>query len=389
LIAAPLLNRSLTVFAQAADAIQGNVWAAALVGIVGTFCVILTQLPQRTGRTALIVIILAGVIQVASFSEPSHRRVFANPSEKREFGVYRAATEMMKTFSAFARPDAQVLLWYHRSDPSIELIKRIDRARDAELKDEISRLRDDISKGSIASTVTLHQLHFPWRGPGMPAFGDYERAQLRNPNIRYLMMLSERSDDLEAGRKALQQNGYVLQDVTSRTIGSDGYQVYLQLIEIMNLSRPTEGMLARAVSLPLDQMVQASSASSLQLRREDGNLIGRSQPMPWTYIGRLDLGASCVAGGGWVAVDLRVNSGAIGIGLLNRAGDNFLVRRFITPSKNFQSVYLPVESYREAGRFIVQNGETGVSSEVELRSVQLTKNEPDAPSDCLPGTEPR
>jgi hypothetical protein len=144
-------------------------------------------------------------------------------------------------------------------------------------------------------------------------------------------------------------------------------------------------MLERAVSLPLDRMMQ-SSANSVQ--HEGDRVIGRSPPIPWAYIGKLDIQSACMASGGWVVVDLRVNKGQIGVGVLNRAEDNFLVRRFVAPSDNFQSVYLPMGSYREAGGFIVQNGDMRISSEVEIRSVKLTKNDPDAPF-CPPAPEPR
>jgi hypothetical protein len=149
--------------------------------------------------------------------------------------------------------------------------------------------------------------------------------------------------------------------------------------------RASDEMLARAVSLPLDRMMPSSADS---IWHEGEGVIGRSPPIPWAYIGKLDLEAACIASGGWVAIDLRVNKGQIGVGVSNRAGDHFLTRRFVAPSDNFQSVYLPVESYREAGGFIVQNGNMRISSEVEIRSVKLTKNDPDAPF-CAPAPEPR
>src|SRR5262249_6060007 len=112
------------------------------------------------------------------------------------------------------------------------------------------------------------------------------------------------------------------------------------------LVRPTDEMLARAESLPLDRMV---SASAVSFQRESDGVIGRSLPTPWAYISKLDLGAASIASGGWVAVELRVKSGNTGIGVENRTGDDFLTRRFIRPSESFQWVYLYLDSYCEAG----------------------------------------
>jgi hypothetical protein len=142
-------------------------------------------------------------------------------------------------------------------------------------------------------------------------------------------------------------------------------------------SGPTEEMLARAASLPLDRM---EPASANPLQHEGGRVIGWSLPTPWAYIGKLDLGVDCVASGGWVAVELRGKNGQVGVGLLNRVGDEFLVRRWISPGESFQTVYLPVESYREASGLIVQNGQTDGWSGVEIRSVKLIKADPGAPT---------
>ena len=52
----------------------------------------------------------------------------------------------------------------------------------------------------------------------------------------------------------------------------------------------------------------------------------RSLSDPWGSIGRMPLDAGCIPGGGWVATNVRVTQGSVGVGVLNRKGDDFLVR---------------------------------------------------------------
>lgn len=162
------------------------------------------------------------------------------------------------------------------------------------------------------------------------------------------------------------------------------YGIDISVHVISPMPAPDDEMLARAISIPLDRMVPASQNS---LEQERGKLIGRSLPTPWAYIAGLDLGADCIGNGGWVRVELRGKNGQIGLGILNRAGDDFLVRRFIAPTEEFQSIYLPVEPYGQSGSLIVQNGETSVPSEVEIRSVKLGRSDADPPGLCFPSTD--
>jgi hypothetical protein len=70
-------------------------------------------------------------------------------------------------------------------------------------------------------------------------------------------------------------------------------------------------------------------------------------------------------------VTLRVSRGTIGIGALNRARDDFLVRSFLEPSKEFQTIFLFLNSFRNASEFIVQNGEGNTVSESVIRRIQI------------------
>ena len=69
----------------------------------------------------------------------------------------------------------------------------------------------------------------------------------------------------------------------------------------------------------------------------------RSLPDPWAYIGRMPLNAGCNAAGGWVAADIRVAHGAVGVGVLNRNGDDFLVQSAGEIVDGLQTIFLRLD----------------------------------------------
>jgi len=134
---------------------------------------------------------------------------------------------------------------------------------------------------------------------------------------------------------------------------------------------PTASDLALARTLPISAMDLADSRAVLSFGT--ASVVARSAAIPWAYIGRLQLHTDCARSGdqGWVSVTLRVSRGTIGIGALNRARDDFLVRSFLEPSKEFQTIFLFLNSFRDASEFIVQNGEGNTVSESVIRRIQI------------------
>jgi hypothetical protein len=140
---------------------------------------------------------------------------------------------------------------------------------------------------------------------------------------------------------------------------------------------PTKEQWTNSRSISLSEMATGDA-----VEKRPQKLVGRSAALPWAYIGRLDLAVQCISSGGWVVVALRVQNGEIGVGVENLAGNDFLVRRFLPPSNALQSIHLPLESFREAGKFVVQNGKYSASSGVEIESVQIVNSDPNAPTSC-------
>ncbi len=99
--------------------------------------------------------------------------------------------------------------------------------------------------------------------------------------------------------------------------------------------------LARARSISLETMTLGAEGASL--RPSASGVAFRSLPEPWAYIGRMPLNAGCIAGGGWVAADIRVMRGSVGVGVLNRTGDDFLVSGFAVNGENTQTIFLRLE----------------------------------------------
>ena len=164
------------------------------------------------------------------------------------------------------------------------------------------------------------------------------------------MMLSKSAELVMKGKEALVRKGYHFDDVEDRTIGGSTFKVHLDLIELTDPAR-TEA-LAHARSLSLEKMTLAAEGSALQVSASGAKF--RSLAKPWAYIGRISLHAGCILGAGWVAVDIRVAHGTVGVGVLNRKEDDFLVSGSAKIDKDSQTIVLPVNSFAEAGDFILR-----------------------------------
>jgi hypothetical protein len=141
-----------------------------------------------------------------------------------------------------------------------------------------------------------------------------------------------------------------------------------------------EESVAKAKPLSMDRMVAVHDTI---VTKTAFTLTGRTTAVaPWHYIATLDLRAGCVPGGGWVVAELAASGADIGVGIENKAGDDFLTRQFVKPQDNLQRVSLKVSSFDEIGKFVVQNGDNAVPASVGLSSLKVVPNEATAPSSC-------
>lgn len=140
--------------------------------------------------------------------------------------------------------------------------------------------------------------------------------------------------------------------------------------------------LGQARSVSLGAMALGAEGASLQ--SSASGIAFRSLPDPWAYIGRMPLTAGCLEGGGWVAADIRVTRGIVGIGALNRSGDEFLVQRSAEAGDAVQTVVLPLDSFAAAGDLVLLNWNERSISEGILQRVRIASESGTTPAGCEP-----
>lgn len=137
--------------------------------------------------------------------------------------------------------------------------------------------------------------------------------------------------------------------------------------------------LAGARSLSFDTLTFVSG-KAVSERPGTPGVAFRSPPDPWAYIARMPLLAGHAAGGGWVAADVRVTHGVVGVGVLNRKGEDFLVRGATVISDDIQTIFLRLESFAAASDFVLQNWGEKSSSEGILLEVRIAGEDGQIPS---------
>jgi hypothetical protein len=96
----------------------------------------------------------------------------------------------------------------------------------------------------------------------------------------------------------------------------------------------------------------------------------------------MPLEVGCIEGGGWLAADINVTRGIVGVGVLNRKGDDFLVRAPTSIGGEVQTVFLRLDSLASAGDLVLQNWDENSSSEGTLQSVRIAAEDLPTPPAC-------
>ena len=98
---------------------------------------------------------------------------------------------------------------------------------------------------------------------------------------------------------------------------------------------------------------------------------------PWAYAAQL---ATVIppgrAGAGFFRVEALVTSGPIGIGVLNAAETDFLIRKPLDAAPDAQTVFLPVDDMSKLGRLVIQNWDARGVHSLQLRSLSLWTKKP-------------
>ena len=103
-----------------------------------------------------------------------------------------------------------------------------------------------------------------------------------------------------------------------------------------------------------------------------GSAVIRPPIQPWAFGAELFLNRPLKALGEYVVVaKLIVEKVTIGAGVLNLAETDFVGRKVLAASAIPQTVEIPIWSFAQAGRFVIQNWETHGQSSVQLLSIRL------------------
>jgi hypothetical protein len=108
----------------------------------------------------------------------------------------------------------------------------------------------------------------------------------------------------------------------------------------------------------------------------------RSAPVAWDYIGRMPLEVGCIEGGGWLAADINVTHGTVGLAVLNQKGDDFLASAAAASEDEAQTVFLRLDSFASAADLVLQNWDENSYAEGTLKSVRIAAENGPTPPSC-------
>ena len=137
---------------------------------------------------------------------------------------------------------------------------------------------------------------------------------------------------------------------------------------------------AKARSLSTNLMTVGVAGASL--RPSAPGVAFRSLGKPWAYIGRMRLNAGCIKGGGWIAVDVLVTHGTVGVGVLKRNGVEFLMQRPVARSDTMQTIFLRLDSFAAAGDLVLRNWDSEYPSEGVFQAVRIVAEDGQPPMVC-------
>jgi hypothetical protein len=92
---------------------------------------------------------------------------------------------------------------------------------------------------------------------------------------------------------------------------------------------------------------------------------------PWAFGKILPVGPADLTGPLWIVIHARVVKGPVGIGVLDRAGRDFLYRTSVTASPQRVKISLPVGLLAHAGDIVIQSWARGSSAQLQIDDVEV------------------
>jgi hypothetical protein len=314
--------------------------------------VVVVQRPYRLWGAALMIGLLSFInldtqTTAAQDTDLSFRVGYPpNPAYRRQtLAVFDAS----RAVSSYNR-DARARFWFDSEDPQAQL------------------LRDVVSSYLYAYSLVNDQF------PRLVAT-DGRRSSVA-PGQRIILLSSKEEDPVALANATVADQNILFEQEAKVEIRRLGVAFNIIVTDVK--LRPNA--MAHPRSLSLDTMRRASEAASLQ--RGASGIAFRSVSDPWAYLARMPLSVGCLEGGGWVAADIDVTHGTVGVGVLNRKGDDFLVSNSAVARDEVRTVFLRLDSFAAAGDLILRNGNRSFRSEGTLRAVRIAADDGQTPAVC-------
>ncbi len=192
-----------TINRMAIEAAENGAVGLAVLGL-GALAVALLIVRHRLAVTAGAV--LCAIVVQASYLSWTHLSVYNRAENASERPLFEIIREYHRLLNRYDKPATRVRTWYQTSN--VRLL-------------------------SVASSNLLFTLQSPWNGPGMPDVGQAERSLLIEERTRYVLLIADDLERVDAGLQALTAAKVPF---TRTETGSWGYapaQVSVALIELL------------------------------------------------------------------------------------------------------------------------------------------------------------
>lgn len=134
---------------------------------------------------------------------------------------------------------------------------------------------------------------------------------------------------------------------------------------------------------PLSGVVQVGSLASLptwtgsSVTRSGDGVTVQTGPARWSYAAKVQIAGSLPAGPGWLSVDLQVDRGIVGVGAMEKEGEQHLCERQFGDGTTFpwltMPVFIRIPDLSRAKIVMVRNAAVDGASKVLIRSINLMK----------------
>ena len=161
--------------------------------------------PRHRGVAPIAAVILAIILQVATFASPAFGVLYGSPSNAIQWPSYLIGTGIANITRQHSHPNERVLVWTP-NHPDVAF--------------------------STAFVDFCCFLRNPWVGEGMPVLGDFELRKLSDKRVSQILMVSEQPSMLDAGETTLEKAGFQIEERERVTLGYAPVQAYVRLVKL-------------------------------------------------------------------------------------------------------------------------------------------------------------